>query len=397
MRILYIWDADYPWDVRVEKICNSLAANGHEVHIAARNLRKSSVYERIAGLHVHRLKPWANDRLNYALSFPLFFSPIWLRRLHAIIREHRIQLIIVRDLPMAIAGIWSGRRNRIPVIFDMAEDYAAMVRVIWDYGKFAGLNLVLRNPYAAKLVERHAMRRVDHTFVVVEEMVDVVANAGGDRAKVTIVGNTPPLSSFDNPGPEDIDLQPIRERYSAIYTGGLEIARGIQLVMDAIPRIVQEIPDFLFVVVGDGKTRLQLAGLAAEKGVEEHVLWVGWVDHDYIFHYIRNCDVGIIPHFVTRHVDTTIPNKLFDYMGCGIPVIASDARPMKRVLEEERAGITFKSGDAADLAEAVLEIRHSAVDYGSNGMAAVRDKYCWSNDEKRLLEAVQQVTGGAQQ
>jgi glycosyltransferase involved in cell wall biosynthesis len=120
------------------------------------------------------------------------------------------------------------------------------------------------------------------------------------------------------------------------------------------------------------------------------------VDHDHIFHYIRNCDVGIIPHFVTPHVDTTIPNKLFDYMGCGLPVIASDSRPMKRVLEQERAGITFKSGDAADLANAVLQIRDSAVDYGSNGMAAVRNKYSWSNDEKRLLDAVQQVAGATQ-
>ena len=395
MRILYIWDADYPWDVRVEKICNSLAANGHEVHIAARNLRKSCVYERIAGLHIHRLRPRANDRLNYALSFPLFFSPIWLRHLQRIVRDHDIEMIIVRDLPMAIAGIWSGRRGRIPVILDMAEDYVAMVRVIWDYSKFHGLNLVIRNPYVAKLVERYAMRRVDHTLVVVEEMVDVVVNGGGDRDKVTIVGNTPPLESFERSGSTAVDLGPIQQRYSAIYTGGLEMARGIQVVLDAIPLIVREIPDFLFVVVGDGKTRPQLAGLAAEKHVQEHVMWIGWVDHDRIFDYIRSCDVGIIPHFVTPHVDTTIPNKLFDYMGCAVPVIASDSRPMKRVLEQERAGITFRSGDAEDLAQAVLQVRNSAVDYGCNGMAAVRDKYNWFHDEKRLLHAVLKAGGCA--
>ena len=167
------------------------------------------------------------------------------------------------------------------------------------------------------------------------------------------------------------------------------------MVLDAIPLIVREIPDFLFVVVGDGKTRPQLAGRAAEKHVQDHVIWVGWVDHDRIFDYIRSCDVGIIPHFVTPHVDTTIPNKLFDYMGCAVPVIASDSRPMKRVLEQECAGITFRSGDAEDLAQAILQVRNSTVDYGRNGMAAVRDKYNWFHDEKSLLHAVLKVMGSA--
>ena len=46
MNILYIWDADYPWDVRVEKICEALNNNGHEVHIASRNLKKLPVNQR---------------------------------------------------------------------------------------------------------------------------------------------------------------------------------------------------------------------------------------------------------------------------------------------------------------------------------------------------------------
>ena len=388
MNILYIWDADYPWDVRVEKTCRSLQQNGHEIHIAARNLRKSSVYEHADGMHIHRLKPWKSDRLNYMLSFPAFFSPIWLKHLNNVIRKHSIELIIVRDLPMAIAGIWSGRISGIPVMFDMAEDYTAMVRVIWEHSKFDGLNLLVRNPYAAKLVERYALRRSDHILVVVDEMVDVALDGGCDRDRVTVVGNTPPLEGFNESGPDEVDLQPIRDRYSAIYTGGLEMARGIQTVLQAIPVIVREIPDFLFVVVGDGPNRQRLEASAAKRGVTDHVSWVGWVDHDHIFDYIRSCDVGIIPHFVTPHVDTTIPNKLFDYMGCGVPVVASDARPMKRVIEEERAGITFRSGDAEDLAAGVLEIRTATVDYGRNGFTAVQNKYNWATDEQRLLTAV---------
>jgi hypothetical protein len=77
MKILYIWDADYPWDIRVEKICSSLDQHGHEIHIIARNLRKWNQYECIGGLHVHRIKAFENEKLNYIASFPAFFSPLW--------------------------------------------------------------------------------------------------------------------------------------------------------------------------------------------------------------------------------------------------------------------------------------------------------------------------------
>jgi hypothetical protein len=56
MKILYIWDADYPWDVKVEMICTSLMKNDNEVYIAARNLKKLPEYENMDGLHVYRLK-----------------------------------------------------------------------------------------------------------------------------------------------------------------------------------------------------------------------------------------------------------------------------------------------------------------------------------------------------
>ncbi len=55
--ILYVWDADYPWDVRVEKICYTLKNAGYRVYIACRNLKKWPVKEILNGLTVYRLRP----------------------------------------------------------------------------------------------------------------------------------------------------------------------------------------------------------------------------------------------------------------------------------------------------------------------------------------------------
>jgi glycosyltransferase involved in cell wall biosynthesis len=389
-KVLYIWDADYPWDVRVEKICKTLARHGYEVHIVARNLKRLPEYERQGDLRIHRLKPIGHDKVNYGTSFPLFFSPFWKRFLDRIIREQRIDLIIVRDLPMAIAGIWAGKRHGIPVIFDMAEDYVAMLWDIWRAKKFKGFNLILRNPYLARHVERYVFQKADHILVVVEEARDVVLSRGGAPSKISIVGNTSPLELFSN---HEItmneELQEIRNHFSAIYTGGVQMGRGIQVVLEAMPEIIKVIPGFLFVIVGDGYATAQLKGEVIRRELGEYVLWVGWVDHARIFDYIKLSKIGLIPHFASDHTNTTIPNKIFDYMGLGIPVISSDAVPMKRILEEKKCGLVFKSGDAKSLSSAILEMYKSHNDYGNNCVEAVRNEYNWENDGKRLIQIIQ--------
>lgn len=391
-RILYIWDADYPWDVRVEKICMTLKKNEHEVHIAARNLKKLHEYENINGLHIHRLKKWENEKINYTLSFPVFFSPVWKRFLDSIIHNKGINLIIVRDLPMAIAGIWAGKRNKIPVIFDMAEDYLAMIWDIWRSKKFKGLNYIVRNPYLAKLVEKYAFNNTDHILVVVDEAKGVVLRGGGNIKKVTIIGNTPSLELFSNlETPMDNTFEYIKERFSVIYTGGIQMGRGLQDVIDAIPEIVKKIPEFLFVVVGDGYATEQLQKKIQAKNLQDHVFWAGWVEHQKVYDYINACKVGIIPHVVSDHVNTTIPNKIFDYMVLGLPVIATNSFPMKRILDEERCGLTFESGNPSDLARAIIGIYNNNNEYGQNAINAIKKKYNWENEETKLLQVIEKV------
>jgi|WetSurMetagenome_2_1015567.scaffolds.fasta_scaffold79231_2 glycosyltransferase involved in cell wall biosynthesis len=390
MNILYIWDADYPWDIRVEKICMSLAANNHTVHIAARNLKKRKEYELLNGLHIHRTRVFPSGFLNYALSFPLFFSPIWHGLLDKIIRENKIDLIIVRDLPMAIAGVWAAKRWKIPVHFDMAEDYVAMLWNVWKHKGFSPINLIVRNPYLARLIERYAMKRMDHIFVVVEETVSVVKKAGGDPKKVTIVSNTPVLSAFEGKGIEipQANIQKMKARFSIIYCGNMLLERGINLAIDAIEHIKKEITDFQFVFIGTGYALNDLKAQAHAKGFEDYIWWLGWVEHPTMLQYMKMANIGIIPDFVTPHTNTTIPNKIFDYMACGIPVVAAASAPMKRVIDSERCGEVFESGDVQGLANAIIKIKKSNFDYGANGKKAVIEKYNWSMDEKRLLEVI---------
>lgn len=394
MNILYVWDSDYPWDVRVEKICRSLYEAGHSVHIAARNLKRLPEHESINGLHIHRLKKYGSEELNYFLSFPAFFSPIWTTYLHNLVVNHKINMIIVRDLPLSITAIQAGRRHKIPVILDMAEDYVSMIWDIWRARKYQGFNLVVRNPYFATCVERYVLKNIDHILVVVDEARDIVIKKGGEPENITIVGNTPELDTLDSvkfDGDERVKI--IGKRTSLIYTGGVQRGRGIQTVFDSIPKVVKALPNFLFVVIGDGYATDEMKRLIAERSLHDYVMWVGWVEHKSMYKYIKASKAGVIPHLVSDHTNTTIPNKIYDYMGLGLPVIASDAIPMKRLINEVGCGVTFRSGDSDDFCHMVFKLFQSDVDYGEKGMAAVRTKYNWSRDETRLRNVVENIAG----
>ena len=105
-RVLFVWDGEYPWDVRVEKFCQTLTSEGHEVHLVCRNRRGQPRYEYHQDIHIHRIAAvpnWISKAINEALTFPFFLNPLWISTIAGVILRYKCRLIVVRDLPMAPA------------------------------------------------------------------------------------------------------------------------------------------------------------------------------------------------------------------------------------------------------------------------------------------------------
>jgi hypothetical protein len=134
MRIAVVWKNDYPWDVRIEKIARALRSGGHEVFILSANAAGRPAAESLDGLHIRRLPATPSRWLNALVSIPFYLNPAWFRHASRVAARERIELVIVRDLPLILVGVWLKRRFRIPLVLDMAEDYPAMYRESLDIG-----------------------------------------------------------------------------------------------------------------------------------------------------------------------------------------------------------------------------------------------------------------------
>lgn len=393
LTVCMVWDAEYPWDVRVEKMARTLTEAGHAVHLVARNRRGDPITERLPEGTVHRLEPlrWASRSLNAASMFPAFFNPRWIRAIARTARQVRADVILSRDLPLAIPAVLAGRRVGIPVVLDLAENYPAMLRSRWEAGRMRPLDVLIRNPALARLVERWVLPRADHVLTVVEEAGPRLVTSGLAPDRLTVVSNTPPVARIARAS------RFIRDPYRPphlVYLGLMEEPRGVRILLDAAGRLTRRGVPYRLTLFGEGREFADFRAHAHALGLSrEQADFRGHVPNSEALAALAEADVGIIPHYADESWHTTVPNKLFDYMAAGLAVVTSDARPAARIVRDTGAGLVYRHPDAADLERAIAELVDPELRLacGQRGQVAVRETYNWERDTTRLLNVLRSV------
>src|SRR5579884_995299 len=194
MNVGFIWHGAYPWDVRLEKMSDACIEAGHSVSIVCKGKAGHSERETVNGANVFRVcSRTSNSGFSSKLAtYPVFFNSVWRSGALAAFISSKVDVVIVRDLPLAGLGLWVGRRLRKPVLLDMAENYPAALVAYQNplYRPF-----LVNNAWLPRKYEEYAVRRVDHIFVVADEQRNRLMNLGVEPARITTVGNTP-VQSF---------------------------------------------------------------------------------------------------------------------------------------------------------------------------------------------------------
>ena len=391
-RVLLVWDADYPWDVRVEKVGLALDSAGYEVHILARNRRRDPVEEQVGPFFVHRLHPLPSwlGRLNNTWTFPAFVNPVWYRRLTAVINEVHPSVVICRDLPLAPLTIRAGHGRGIPVVMDMAEAYPDMIRNVWLFGPRRARNLLIRNPLLADMVERWTVRRLDKILVVVEESTHRLQRLGVPASRIVLVSNTPVPSRFEVQRRDSAT-----GRLSLLYIGLLGRSRGMEVALRGLAEYIRRGKEATLTIGGTGVAEASLKRLTRRLGLTQRVRFLGWVPPAAHPGLLADASVGLVPHRRCPHWDVTIPNKLFDYMAAGLPVLVSDPPPIKRIVEETGSGLVYQDPDPNSFATVLeaMEDPGTRLEMAARGRSAVQERYNWEVDSRALLAAVAELIG----
>lgn len=385
-----VLQGDFPPDIRVEKEARTLIAAGHEVHLVCRNKKMQETGATVEGLKVHRLPLFTKHaRFNNLVSTPLFFNPVWFARLRKIVKQYQIQVIHVHDLPLVPLGLFVAKLHKIPIIYDMHENYPAALEVWRQKGL---VWLTIRNPKFAARLDRFCQKRVDQIIVVVEEQRENLVQQGIPARKIQVISNTVDLSQINDMPIDKKVKERYRDNFMLIYVGGFSRDRDLGIPIRAMKTLRKTIPFTKLVLVGGGDDlyTAELKKLVNQHNLTEVVEFINWVPFKQIASYLKAGSVGIVPQPANLFINTTVPHKLFQYMALGLPVLVSDAKPLARIVREGQCGEIFRSGDAEDFARTILRIQQADIPYGENGKRLVQSKYNWKNTSKKLQALYQQ-------
>jgi glycosyltransferase involved in cell wall biosynthesis len=199
----------------------------------------------------------------------------------------------------------------------------------------------------------------------------------------------PAVAVLNTPDPTDVvplslhealDLEP--HNRLMVYQGSIQEYRGIEPAIDA----VELLDDVILVVIGYGYHRPALEADVSRRGLNDKVRFFGPIPNDVLLRYTASADIGMCNIVGTSvSYDTSLPNKLFEYMMAGVPVIGSNSPEIGRVVAETGVGLTCDPEDPISIAAAVTEILSDPTPFLA-AMESARRRYNWKVEEQTLLE-----------
>jgi len=404
MRIGMILAKPFPSDIRVEKEAKALVGAGFGVGLLAEHTPRDSTLRETAadGLQIQRAAVPAASLWERNVKGLTLVDKRWLKPIEEFVTTFQPSVLHVHDFPLIRMALRIAQAHGLPVVADLHENYPAAVKV-WRTGLPALRRFkdgLLRSYPLWRWYERRLLPQCAHILVVVPEAAERLSAYGLPKARVTVVSNTEDETTF-SPGEVDAGVvDRYRGKWMACYLGGLGPERGIDTALQAVPLAAPEIPGFVLAIVGVQNQHDfdHLKQMAGQLGAQDQVDVVRWQPSSTARGYIAASSACLVPYIDSEHTHTTVPHKLFQYMLSGKPVVVSDVRPLRRIVQETNAGLVFEAGDPASLAQALLTLYKTpglAATLGDSGRQAALGPYAWRHDAQRLVEVYRGLEASA--
>lgn len=368
MKIAVLVSNDLSFDQRVQKTCRVLESAGHTVHLLGRELANSVPYEG-PGTYT-RFKLRFNSGILFYVSLQIALYK-WLSR-------NDYDCIWSNDLDTLLPAVLVGGKMGKPVVYDSHEYFteaagltnAPLKRRIWLAVEkmtipYLGRMITVNSSIAGKFSERYG---VD---------VDVVRNMPELSSDIPKMGDRSEFEQYGVPTDKPIMLMQgafmDRDRGAAEAVSAVENMYGVTLVL-----------------VGAGVEWDEANARVDDVALKGKLYCIPRLPYLKLKKLAASADVGLsLDKALHENYTLSLPNKLFDFIHAGLPIVASPMVEVKRIVEANNVGVVITEVSDEAIAQAVYEVLETPRNTWFESCMKARQNLHWGTDSHLILENIE--------
>jgi glycosyltransferase involved in cell wall biosynthesis len=371
-RILISVTSDLSTDQRVNRTATTLKEAGYRVLVIGRVL-KTSTEVSPKRYRTLRFKLWTEKGpMFYALyNIRLFWFLLW----------HHADILVSNDLDTLPANFLAAKLKNIPLVYDSHE-------------YFTGVPELINRPKVQRIwkkIESYCLPKVDYAITVNESIAKLFKeeyNKDFDVIRNVPLITKPFLSERENLRRE-LGL-PINKKILILQGAGINIDRGAEELVAAMSYL----PDYLLLIVGGGDVIGDLRKIVSEKNLKERVLFIAKQPIEILRKYTAASNLGVTLDKANNiNYKLSLPNKLFDYIHAGVPVLSSDLPELKRIVVGYDIGKISTDHDPKNISKVIEEMFSSEEQikkWEANTVIAAKELN-WDKEKERLLSIFKKI------
>lgn len=357
---------DLVTDNRVNRSCVTLVEAGYEVLMVGRKLRNSPPLPSDRPYQMHRMK------LLFTTG-PLFYAE-YNMRLFLLLLFCKQDFLLSNDLDTLLANYLISRLKGKPVVYDSHEF-------------FTGVPELQHNAFARKFwirIERNIVPRLKWCITVNRSIADMYTKMY--NVPFVVIRNVPiPLPEIQPKTRHELGM-PEDKTVLLLQGSGINIHRGAEELVEAMTLLPEQ---FHLYIIGGGDVVKKLEELVNRFNLRERITFLPRQPYAAMMQYTRNADIGLsLDKDNNLNYKFSLPNKIFDYMQAGIPVIASDLPELRRIMDDYKIGRFIREVTPQTIAEMVLEMygQPEALQAMRTECARAAQVFNWTEERKTQEE-----------
>jgi glycosyltransferase involved in cell wall biosynthesis len=356
-------------DQRVDKVCNTLAKMGFSVMLVGRRYHNSPKLS---------VRNYQTKRIHLFFKTGPFFYAEFNVRLFFYLLFTKVDVLVSNDLDTLLPNVLIKKLKNKKLVYD-AHEY------------FCGILEIQHRPRVKKIwqtIEKYCFPKIDAVITVSQSIAEKYKEEYGKE--VAVVRNIPVLDAegkMQNATcrmQNDVGAQnfkPTKQPVIILQGNAIHKDRGGEEIIEAMPLIYAAV----LLIVGQGDMIPYMKERVTKLGLLNRVTFTGRVTPEILKTHTASADLGIaFDKNVSPNHYYSLPNKLFEYIHAGVPVISSDLPERKRIIEQYEVGVVLSDLEPQTVASAINSILENdeLLCWLKENCRAATQELNWENEEK---------------